>query len=793
LAHLLQNTFGSSVKFDLVSGFLAGAVETKSWPCEHVVGFIKYYCIAPYAKFFKNGLPDPPRGFDPAIHSSYRIFKGQLGRWFQHRIKQVRSSFFQKFFYSFYQTKRGCAPMDDKDVLGTYEKHKKALSRVAEPLPEAVLDCITKKAHQVFKYLRIPIPEMVDFELSHNASFEKARREGGTWQTVMEKMLFYDVCSGPNPQSLSNYITPIPFVGQLELDFQFRKLLGSDAGQIVWSYLGPPVDFCYHAHEQLGTLTSYFVEKFDRQGLVTSQDEVEGFTHLPYRLLLGLAHCDFNQSVEIAPIYEPLKVRLVSKGNGVTYSASMPVQKGMHSYLRHRPQFALIGEPLSVVHFDWLSKHPTSQMLFSDPDDPGFWNSGDYSAATDGLHIGATKAVMEVVLKRLSGSDSEVLALAEVCRHVLYEQDIHYPRTGGVRTASFAQTCGQLMGSTLSFPILCVVNLMTYWLALEEYFLEKANERGFMVTTLARLKDLAVLINGDDILFACNNRLHRLWKKWAALFGLDLSPGKSLTHPFLATINSQQWRFRPSGNTLSLGAWEFVPYFPVGLLIEGGSAKVSVAHNGGEAEVHDLSSVWNTVCPAAFDQSLALASFLRLHKAEINRQTSQGLLNMFACRQAGGLGFMLPKTGKQWTNKYTRFQRALCHMRHTKFLGKVCKKPSVARVGLDIVYKNVDLNDRHGFFVAVKKVQDELLLWEDVSFQLFEKDPKLVIPNSSSERFFSFRECPVEFKKEFNRPHLGEIFNVMKKRKEWRDRDLATEREMTEEFDYLEIRYLPVA
>jgi hypothetical protein len=75
------------------------------------------------------------------------------------------------------------------------------------------------------------------------------------------------------------------------------------------------------------------------------------------------------------------------------------------------------------------------------------------------------------------------------------------------------------MGSILSFPILCVVNLLCYWRAVERYWGKQVS-----------LRKLQVLINGDDILFRANARLYAIWQEEIKEVGFELSVGKNYIH-----------------------------------------------------------------------------------------------------------------------------------------------------------------------------------------------------------------------------------------------------------------------
>ena len=62
---------------------------------------------------------------------------------------------------------------------------------------------------------------------------------------------------------------------------------------------------------------------------------------------------------------------------------------------------------------------------------------------------------------------------------------------------SYLMCNGQLMGSPLSFPILCTINFVAYKTALRRYVKAKGGD-------WTKCSNLPVRVNGDDILFKAN-------------------------------------------------------------------------------------------------------------------------------------------------------------------------------------------------------------------------------------------------------------------------------------------------
>jgi hypothetical protein len=379
-----------------------------------------------------------------------------------------------------------------------------------------------------------------------------------------------------------------------------------------------------------------------------------------------------SRKVMVSAVLEPLKVRLITKGDSYRYWCSRFYQKALWRHLQTFPQFALTGRPLEQLDLlDLLDREAKLGLNFPD------WVSGDYSSATDSLDIRHTKAAFEASLfKDKSGG----LLLQDVLRSVLYEQEIHYPSKSGLSPIN--QTTGQLMGSTLSFPILCVVNLTAYWRALET-FLGRTVE----------VFDLPVLVNGDDILFRANQQLYDLWQKEIHDVGFELSLGKNYIHSTYLTVNSQLYSFR-SGEFSHLG------FLNAGLLT--GQSKITGRTGARLAPLWDYYNevVHSSVCPERTHRR-----FMHYHRKTIEELTTarvktgrnlrlkkylkgqdgtikQGgvvktTFNVFLPFERGGLGF-IPIPGMEI--KVTSFQERYASYLNELYLADPSKATKIALV-----------------------------------------------------------------------------------------------------------------
>jgi hypothetical protein len=199
-------------------------------------------------------------------------------------------------------------------------------------------------------------------------------------------------------------------------------------------------------------------------------------------------------------ITEPLKVRMITKGLPENWILK-PLQKAMFNAMKDFSCFRLT----SGEHIDLNQLDLTKRFLLS----------GDYESATDRLNMDVMQTVVDELLKVLP---------KEIHRYIIKESSSHlisYPDSSGL--SPVLQTRGQLMGSLLSFPILCIANACTYGLA----------------TKTDSLHDVKALINGDDILFCNEYRVIRSWKRIATAMGLKPSIGKNFQSENWGTVNSQ--------------------------------------------------------------------------------------------------------------------------------------------------------------------------------------------------------------------------------------------------------------
>jgi len=268
--------------------------------------------------------------------------------------------------------------------------------------------------------------------------------------------------------------------------------------------------------EKLGSRsTSQIVEESIQKFLLLHQEEgkrdvvqtiVEPSLEGPGLAIRWNAHhkytLDDNYVVACA-IAEPLKVRMITKPSKYTY-ALKPLQLAMFKSLQKWKCF----EPC------WNPSYDLSQL--GPLDSKKVLLSGDYTAATDELNFNVSQIVIDELCKVFKDDEFiHSLIKWEGKQHI-----VSYPEW--TRIPDTLQANGQLMGSLLSFPILCIVNAFTMCKA-----------------TNTSLDDVPAVFHGDDIAAQVTEQQIDLWKSVAAEVGLQLSVGKNYVAKEFISIDSQ--------------------------------------------------------------------------------------------------------------------------------------------------------------------------------------------------------------------------------------------------------------
>jgi hypothetical protein len=433
--------------------------------------------------------------------------------------------------------------------------------------------------------IRSPDPkdlsEMLRYEASTSSGFKIKRSEGGQRAVVMEKYHQHVGISQSYSETVGNQVLqrdyPLPDLGE------YLSLAGSCA-----------LDLFQRTPDE-----SYEIRKL---------------------------------KCETHAITEPLKVRMITKGEPLPYFFSKFAQKYLWDILKCLEPFELIGKPIEKAMIGRVTTLQWRKFLVS----------GDYSAATDNLSIKVTREIWSIIKEVLFGEFPDYLV--NLWESTLLEHEVSYPAKTGLNTV--IQTNGQLMGSVLSFPILCIANFVGYWIS---------REREVGTPLAYSLIAREVLVNGDDILFGTDEVHYSIWKKVVDEIGFELSLGKNYIHESTFCINSTFFeRYKKGAYDLGSELYSYmdtyhsrlglpchfhfrkIEWVNLGLLV--GQTKLGKVSN--HAPLGDYYNLILSSVPEDRKQ-VVHAKFMFYHAQRISRQTDHGKLNLFLPCELGGLGFKI--------------------------------------------------------------------------------------------------------------------------------------------------------
>lgn len=224
-------------------------------------------------------------------------------------------------------------------------------------------------------------------------------------------------------------------------------------------------------------------------------------------------HCNSTSKISARPVglCEPLKCRVITAETTWSTYFLKGAQKSLWECLHKFPWFTLTGRPI-------IPSQDIPRV------EPGLrWISVDYSAATDNLNCHFTKIVTKEICD-LTGLPYE-LCYESLCEHALQYKE-------GTQVREYAQKNGQLMGSILSFIVLCICNATILSLSTDPMSIDW---------------DRRILVNGDDGLFLGDEEVYERWRSLSSYVGLAPSVGKVYFSDKFCVINSQAFYLNKEG------------------------------------------------------------------------------------------------------------------------------------------------------------------------------------------------------------------------------------------------------
>lgn len=527
------------------------------------VSLAKSLTTVPLSDYLKNPRPKAPL-------KGYFEFTGAARRWWRSRLHALCSKN-SHFFYSWLQTKRCCLPLTEEMVDAALRKHAESLSR-DDPL---TLDNLHRfVTNSTFRYLCKRIRRNVAKQYNHDhgfyapstsSHFGSNRSQGGALGHI--RRVLDEHVAGMRRSDVERHSF---MCGKQLLRMSwspYRLFEGRrEANVHMTEYTDWGVEYWDKLRDIMKPLSTFEGELLRRDLLRTLRsgaEVVKAASKLPFDITSRELPLDRCLVAVVQCVLEPLKTRLISCGESFDYYFAKNIQKALWGALQGMPCFELTGKK-----FDASMVMDCASGLFEaggtqegNPNGWG-WVSVDYSSATDFLSSRFGKWILGDLIMDLP-EEVRINAM-----RVLGLHDLYYPTKEGPEFRAH-QTNGQLMGSPVSFPILCLANIATFLTVVDETpgMCEAYLGQG---PRAERTKDQhesllrRVKVNGDDMLYVGPQGSLEKHASVAASVGLEMSVGKAYFHSVYGNVNSTSFHCHLDKKRLQPRT---IDYFRAGLVL----------------------------------------------------------------------------------------------------------------------------------------------------------------------------------------------------------------------------------
>lgn len=456
-----------------------------------------FYTYAQKHLLWDDTMPEVPKGLEPG--HPLHLLGGRAGRFIRRQLR-ISNPHRWEFLSSELLIKTGM-PRPQQEELK--ESAKATVVTLTTPRRRDYSPKIIGKGRDGKVVVSRPVRTLSLTELIEQV--ERTTREIFSGQVFERRDLLYRILT---PSFSANYIRSRKNFGTfgelLEREF-FGRLLPTRNLRLRRVQTE-------EEHIGLGVNPSLVLD-----GLEAVRDQ---FQHTFYQA--GCVALDEPPIAEAVPLAEALKVRVITKGPPMTQYVLAPIQKFMWRILKSHPCFDLIGGPVDEDKVQTrMGPLPAGKA----------WLSGDYSDATNQLHPDLSAAAWNTMCNVCGIPETaRALGLRVLTDHWLIDPDLKRDKRNPDRL--LPQQWGQLMGSIISFPVLCLVNAAVCRLAMEFDEEEDLSLRG-----------IPLMVNGDDCLFPIGKIGRAAWTQIGTMAGLSPSPGKVYYSPSFCNINSTTFRY----------------------------------------------------------------------------------------------------------------------------------------------------------------------------------------------------------------------------------------------------------
>lgn len=635
---------------------------------------VKYLLAYPKSIFLRCELPPvPPNGPFEA--------KGPLRRWMKPRLKCFNNQNIWLWDTWGQGVKKALLPLSENLILRSHHDHRNSLTQEDVSTPSQAREIVSNRdARSLLRRVKKDLARfsymtdtdwdesLRDYPPSEKACYEAGRRDGGALGAIRYQALNpLKVPLVEDQDGKAYYVTQYPS----DNDYSFEIVTG-------------------HPYVKDGTIRDG-LECIQPRIVSASEDDI--IEHLHWRVedlpdyeegddrdFINRVRTAYGQVPKciVASVLEPNKVRNVSKGESRLYHRTRPFQRTVHDSIRRMNPFVFTGQKVD----------PLMLCGIGAPKPGFFYYNIDMSAATDGSSQNIGMEVVEYLTQEFPPAARESVRRAFSCHEIEYpwvvygsggedasvaykrlvanlgdqievsdlefsptlqeiEKGVRETKQLKVRVKSATQKTGQLMGSPVSFNILCLMNAIVY-LRIRRAIAGCASVRSdISVRKFAELVNKEstskllsqVRINGDDCVFQAPDWCWDLIVSEYKKFGFNMSVGKAYRHPNYVQINSKSYVWRDGEPTPV-----FCPYMNVGLYF----GRHKVQSKEGNSNAADCLDEVIKGTPHKHRRRV-VACYIKQHEATIRNDTrffdENGVArsrNLWLPRSLGGMGIEPP-------------------------------------------------------------------------------------------------------------------------------------------------------
>jgi len=479
-----QNTFHTLCEMELSDVKLEDRCQT----------FVKYWHDLYLVNVFHDPTPPDPPGFFPP-GQTIKLYTGWLKNYVDRRILRRDVSFISSLQKG---VKQAWPPLGPYSLIKNLLKNFDRLT-----LPQRELNPVTSESISIISK-EIFQPEENKIKLNKllptmSACFQNPVLKGGNLGMFMHAK---ELKRGHETIHLKGTTTVVKESAWWRREYAWQA---QSAARPVFTYEGGNLYTVRTVTETKGRVVT--VQIPIGRSLTDCVDDYRNGVIEECRAQIGVARGSVDDAkfhaplIQIVPIYEPGKIRIISKGDGFMYTAIQPVQGHFLSSWKRHYASTFKTEDLT----DRVNGIYTTIKEWLGPDSKPIIASVDFEAATDLMKSKCTEAALRdldfqgISLLKRSFEPVSLCYGKEVAKAKLTLQNYRDAFAAGegtknppglpdavdanLRNATETpveemgelkkNTEGQLMGHPGSFPILCCVNLSVYFLTIEQWLADR--------------------------------------------------------------------------------------------------------------------------------------------------------------------------------------------------------------------------------------------------------------------------------------------------------------------------------